>query len=100
MSGFRRYPDSAQRIKREVRPWMRRVADDLANEIEAKVQATHTGYLKRGYTADVQSHGDTVRITIDSSFWHWIEYGNIKSQAHHPIGRTMVKPGIEWRDAK
>ena len=99
---FVKSPGAALRVKAEAMPWLQSVAVTLAKEIEANVRSSNVGYLgspsNYRITTGVTTSGP--RISIQSSFWHWIEYGTAKSAAHHPIGRTMVQPGIEWRDAK
>lgn len=97
---FVRSPGAALRIKAEVRPWLTAVAHTLADEIESAVQATNTGVLKNNYATGVSQTPGSVRIEIDSPFWHWIEYGTATTRGHHPIGRTMIQPGITFRDVR
>lgn len=100
MSRFVRDPRAGEKIAKDVQPWTVRVARTLARDIQSRAAATDMGIIKAGYSTGAMPRGDGARITVDSPFWHWIEFGTVTTQAWQPIRRSLSIPGVKWTDSR
>lgn len=75
----------AQRIEREARPTINRIAKEVAEIVKANVPVK-TGKLKRS----VRAKGN--RVYIGTDHWHYIEYGT-RPHVIEVRGRIIKHPG-------
>ena len=90
-------PRSAEVFERVGKTFIENVASDLAKDIQRNARSSKMRYA-RGYATSSLPSKNGARITINSSFWHWSEWGTPTTKAFHPIGRALSHPRIRWED--
>lgn len=90
-------PRSSEIFEEIGEPFIERVSSELARNIQTGARASGMRYA-RGYNTESLPSKNGARIFINSSFWHWVEWGTPTTKAFHPIGRALSHPRIRWED--
>lgn len=92
---FREVPNVVGVVERIGKPGLRPAAVAIQREIPTFVPV-QSGNVQSTYRPTVSEDADSYLVHVNSSFWHFLEYGTATNPPYRPVERAVRSLGLRY----